>query len=84
MGGGERSGFPAGARVLHLASQRSDPGPTSRRIRILFRVPRSHPVSPDGKWSPRLEAGGAGDDLLFCFVCDFFLFFCFFVFSCFS
>ena len=83
MGGGERSGFPAGARVLHLASQRSDPRPTSRRIRILFRVPRSHPVSADGKWSPRLEAGGAGNDLLLCFVYVFF-FSVFFFFFCFS
>ena len=81
-GGGERSGFAAGARILHFASQRSDPRPTSRQIRILFRVPRSHPVSPDGKWSPRLEAGGAGDALLFCFVYDFFflVFFCVFFF----
>lgn len=52
-------------------SARSDPSPTSRQIWILFRVPLSHPVSPDGKWSPRLEGDGGGGDLLFTF---FFLF----------
>lgn len=65
--------FPSGASVLHLAGQLSRPGPPSRQIWILFHVPLHHPVSPDGKWSPRLEEGG-GCSLLFMFFFSFFYF----------
>lgn len=64
--------FPSEAPVLHLASQRRDPSPSSRQVWILFRVPLSHPVSPDGKWSSRLEEVEGGG--MTCFKFFFFLF----------
>lgn len=74
MGGGQSLHFPSGAPVLHLASRREVPRPTSRRIWILFRVPLSHPGSPGEKSGPRGPSKWGG---VTCFL--YFFFFLFFL-----